>query len=218
MRKIDFKLLVVAVLLFLSGCKQSKKYHDTNDDKLEVDATDKLAAIVTFQKKINKEYADPETSPLPDRYRKDFESLDFFEPDTNYVVMARLERTPNALPFMMSTTTDRQTEEVVFGVLYFKLFGEDYQLELYQNQELMLEEGFEDYLFLPFLDETNGVETYAAGRYMDLRIPETNEVLLDFNTAYNPYCAYNKKYSCPLVPKINTLPIPIKAGVKAFKK
>jgi uncharacterized protein (DUF1684 family) len=79
-----------------------------------------------------------------------------------------------------------------------------------------LEEAYVDYLFLPFSDATNGNETYSGGRYIDLRIPTSDSVLIDFNKAYNPYCAYNPKYSCPIVPKQNRLPIPVRAGVKAF--
>jgi uncharacterized protein (DUF1684 family) len=81
----------------------------------------------------------------------------------------------------------------------------------------MQQEGMEDYLFLPFLDETNGFETYGGGRYLDLRIPVGDTIEIDFNTAYNPFCAYNEKYSCPIVPRENYLQTRIEAGVKAFK-
>jgi uncharacterized protein (DUF1684 family) len=155
---------------------------------------------------------------LPDRYRKDFEELDFFVPDTNYVVQAKLVHTPDAVPFEMPTTTDRKTTEVVYGIAHFMLNGHERQLEVYQNKELMLEEGFEDYLFLPFTDLTNDEETYGGGRYIDLRIPNEDFISIDFNRAYNPSCAYNKKYSCPIVPKINHLRTNVLAGVKAFDK
>ena len=82
----------------------------------------------------------------------------------------------------------------------------------------MNEDGFKDYLFLPFMDDTNGEQTYAGGRYIDLRIPEGNTLKIDFNKAYNPYCAYNEKYSCPIVPRENYLDVAVKAGVKVFKK
>ena len=82
----------------------------------------------------------------------------------------------------------------------------------------MKEEGYEDYLFLPFLDDTNGEESYGGGRYIDCRIPEGDTIEIDFNKAYNPYCAYNENYSCPIVPRENYLAIEVKAGVKVFKK
>ena len=71
-----------------------------------------------------------------------------------------------------------------------------------------------DHLFLPFTDNTNGVETYGGGRYIDLKIPAGNTINIDFNKAYNPYCAYSDKYSCPIPPPENHLDIEIKAGIK----
>ena len=75
---------------------------------------------------------------------------------------------------------------------------------------------YKDYLFLPFTDPTNGVTTYGGGRYLDLMIPATKVVQLDFNKAYNPYCAYSGNYSCPIPPEENHLEIEIKAGVKKY--
>ena len=118
----------------------------------------------------------------------------------------------------MKTTTNRVSEKRVFGVLSFMLKGEEYELSIYQGKDLMHREGFEDYLFLPFFDETNGDETYGGGRYIDARIPEGDIMTIDFNKAYNPYCAYNDKYSCPIVPRKNYLAMKVEAGVKAFKK
>jgi len=200
------------------SCKQKKKYHDVAEEKIAAIQTDATADILKFQKELNEEFKNPETSPLSDTYRKDFEELDFFAPDTSYVVKAKLVRTPEAIPFLMPTNTDRKSEEVVYGIAYFRLNGEVRQLEIYQNKELMLEEEYVDYLFLPFTDLTNTEETYGGGRYIDLRIPKTDEIIIDFNRAYNPYCAYNKKYSCPLVPAVNHLNTKVLAGVKDFKK
>ncbi|RKR12351.1 hypothetical protein CLV91_2477 [Maribacter vaceletii] len=209
-------VLVVLSILVLS-CKQEKKYHDITQEKKEKVKDTLLAGIIEWQKELNEEYEDPETSPLPDRYRKDFKTLDFFEPDTTFVVIADFERTPEAIPFLMPTTTDRQSEEVVYGIATFILKGKKHKLEIYQNRKLMLQEEYKDYLFLPFIDKTNGKQTYGGGRYIDLSIPEGNTIVINFNKAYNPYCAYNKKYSCPIVPGINSLDIEVLAGVKAFK-
>ncbi len=209
-----------AVILFamVISCKQEKRYHDlVKKESLNI-GSNSVQEILNFQNKTNEEFKNPETSPLPDKYRKDFLGLDFFPPDTNYVVKAKLVRTPEALPFLMPTTTDRKSEEVVFGIAYFSLNGKEHQLEVYQNKELMLEEEYRDYLFLPFTDATNGTETYTGGRYLDLRIPSGDIIILDFNRAYNPYCAYNKKFSCPIVPGVNDLKTPVRAGIKAFKE
>ena len=210
------QLFLVLFLLSLS-CKE-KRYHDQEEKNAVQLESGALEDIMQFQKKMNEEFKDPATSPLPDRFRKDFATLDFYEPDTTYRIKAKFTRTPEALPFMMPTTTERQTEEVVFGIITFSLKGRTHKLEVYQNQELMQQEKYRDYLFLPFADLTNGEDTYGGGRYLDLTIPKGDTILLDFNKAYNPYCAYNPKYSCPLVPKQNRLDIEIRAGVKVFKK
>lgn len=204
--------------LVIIACADEKKYHDSKEKVILNTATDKLASIMQFQKELNAEFKDPEVSPLPDRYRKNFEGLDFFKPDTNYVIKAKFTRTPDAIPFLMPTTTDRESEEVVYGIAQFKMNGKEFSLEIYQNPELTLKEGYEDYLFLPFTDNTNGTETYGGGRYLDLRIPDGNVIVLDFNKAYNPYCVYNKKYSCPLVPSVNNLDTKVMVGVRDFEK
>jgi len=213
-----YVILYFVSVIILMGCKPEKKYHDESPLKTTVATNAFEKDVLKFQNEQNEELKDPETSPLPDRFRKYFESLDFFKANVNYKVEAKFVRTPEAIPFLMPTTTDRKSKEVVYGVLHFSLKGETYQLEVYQNEELMLEEGYEDYLFLPFTDLTNGEETYTGGRYIDLRIPDSTMITLDFNKAYNPLCVYNKKYSCPIVPKVNHLNTSILAGVKDFKK
>ena len=210
-------LIVLAATATFSGCGDGKKYHDENAP-LQPGGNEVLADIRDFQASLNASFRNPEVSPLPDRYRKDFEGLEFFPPDTAYRVRARLQLTPEALPFDMPTSTAEMTQERLFGILTFELQGQPYRLEVYQNPDLMLQEGFEDYLFLPFTDRTNGEETYEGGRYIDLRIPEGDVLLLDFNKAYNPYCAYNPSYSCPIVPEVNHIPARIRAGVKRFVK
>lgn len=210
--------LMIVLVVALTACKQEKKYHDLVQKDAAIAQTDRLADILKFQKELNAEFKNPESSPLPDKYRKNFESLDFFGPDTNYIVTAKFSRTLEAIPFLMPTTTDRKSKEVVYGIAEFYLNGKNHRLEIYQNQELMKEEGYEDYLFLPFTDQTNGEETYAGGRYIDLRIPGSDDLAIDFNRAYNPYCVYNKKYSCPLVPGVNALDTKVMVGVKDFKK
>lgn len=209
----------ITVLIFcvMVSCGQEKKYHDAKPNIESITKSDKLADILLFQEELNSEFKNPESSPLPDRFRIDFESLEFFEPDTNYIVEAELVRTPEALPFSMPTTTGRESTEVVYGIAKFTLNGKDHELEIYQSPELITQAEYEDYLFLPFTDNTNGQETYGGGRYLDLRIPKGNKIILNFNKAYNPYCAYNKKFSCPIVPKVNNLDTEIKVGVKAFE-
>lgn len=215
MRNLPF-LFFFAFLII--GCKQEKKYHDEKHNQISTIDSDEIKNVLSFQAELNEEFKNPDTSPLPDKYRKNFAALDFFEADINFVVIAKFVRTPEALPFLMPTTTERKSEEVVYGIAHFEINGKEHQLEVYQNKKLMLQEEYIDYLFLPFTDATNGNETYPGGRYIDLTIPDNDSILIDFNKAYNPYCAYNKKYSCPIVPSVNTLDIEVRAGVKDFKK
>ncbi|HUH46047.1 MAG TPA: DUF1684 domain-containing protein [Arenibacter sp.] len=210
--------LILILILCVFGCKDNKKYHDDQLGETDIVYNGGLGDAFAFQKKLNAEFKDPETSPLPDRYRKNFKELDFFAPDSTYLVMAKFIKTPEALPFFMPTTTGGRTEEVVYAKVRFTLDGKTHELEVYQNLELIQQEKYKNYLFLPFSDLTNGEETYEGGRYLDLAIPEGDTILLDFNKAYNPYCAYNAKYSCPIVPKQNSVDAQIRAGVKAFMK
>lgn len=212
------RVLVLILILCTWGCKENKRYHDSQQGKTDVVYTGGLADAYAFHEKLNRDFKDPEISPLPDRYRKNFEGLDFFAPDSNYLIKAKFTRILAPLPFFMSTSTGGRTEEIVYGKVSFSFNGKEHELEVYQNLELRKQKEYENYLFLPFSDRTNGEETYGAGRYLDLTIPEGDTILLDFNKAYNPYCAYNAKYSCPLVPEQNRLDTEIRAGVKAFNK
>ena len=169
------------------------------------------------QKQQNSFFKDASKSPLKPKDLKTFEGLDFFPIDSLFVVEAQLKRTPNTSYFDMKTTTDRVTKERVFGVLSFMINSKSYALNVYQAAPDPDSKTESDYLFLPFLDATNGIETYGGGRYIDLSIPDGNLLTIDFNTAYNPYCAYNEKFSCPIVPRENYLPLKINAGVKRFK-
>ena len=116
----------------------------------------------------------------------------------------------------MKTTTDRAPLYVKYGEISFNLNGEKFKLNVYQNLELIKKPGFKKHLFLPFSDLTSGNETYIGGRYIDMEIPKGKTIIIDFNQAYNPYCAYNYKYSCPIVPLENDLATHINAGVKKF--
>ena len=196
-------ILFVLLLITIVSCAQDKR---------------PIAGETEFQRELNAEYKDATSSPLKDKDRKHFKGLDFFKYDSTFVVMASFKRTPYETVFKMKTTTSRLPEYVKYGVVNFELKGQSYTLNIYQNQALVEDKEYEDYLFLPFLDKTNGEESYGGGRYIDMRIPEGNEIEIDFNKAYNPYCAYNEIYSCPIVPRANYLELEIRAGVKAFDK
>lgn len=169
-----------------------------------------------FQETLNKEYGNREDSPLTEEDFKVFKGLDFFPINEKFIVEAKFTRTPKEKVFKMKTSTIRLPEYVKYGELTFTIDGKTHKLNLYQNIDLTKKEGYEDYLFLPFSDLTCGKESYIGGRYIDMRIPKGETMTIDFNKAYNPYCAYNHKYSCPIVPLENDLDIEILAGVKKF--
>ena len=175
-------------------------------------------SVIQFQKNMNEHYADSAKSPLKKKDLAVFQALEFFSINEKYFVKATFKRTKKEKPFEMKTTTSRRPLYVKYGELHFEIDGIPCQLNVYQNVEFSKKPGYKNSLFLPFTDYTSGVESYGGGRYIDLEIQKGNTWAIDFNQAYNPYCAYNEKYSCPIVPEENDLKVEIKAGVKAFKK
>ena len=173
-----------------------------------------VSAVAKFQKDLNTEYADVKTSPLTTEDLAVFKTLDFYPANEQFFVIAKFVRTKKEKPFEMKTSTDRKPLYVKYGEVLFMIDGKELKLNVYKNIELSKKPGYKDYLFLPFSDLTSGNESYIGGKYIDLRIPKDDTIVIDFNTSYNPYCAYNHKYSCPKVPLENDLNIEIKAGVK----
>ncbi|KAA1246081.1 DUF1684 domain-containing protein [Aquimarina sp. RZ0] len=176
-----------------------------------------IKKILVFQSTLNEEFASEEKSPLTSKDFKEFKELDFFAIDTSYSIMAKFVRTPYETPFIMKTTTEREPVYVKYGEAHFTLQEKEFILNIYQSQGLKTQSEYENYLFLPFTDLTNGLTSYEGGRFMDLTIPEGDNILIDFNTAYNPYCAYSSRYSCPIPPEENHLDLEIPAGVKNYK-
>lgn len=195
------------ILVFTIACSQPTI---TKEQQAQLDAAKEA------QYELNLQYADKEESPLTDEDFKTFQNLDFFPIDLKYIVKASFIKNDFPVPFEMATSTDRKPLYQKYGSLYFKVDDIKCELPVYQNVSAMQKEEYKNYLFVPFTDKTNGKESYGGGRYLDLELPLEAEVILDFNKAYNPYCAYNHKYSCVIPPKENDLKVAIKAGVEAF--
>lgn len=192
-----FKLTAVfCIFLVCFNCKEGKRFSTSESE---------------FQTSLNALFKDASRSLLKPENLKTFKGLSFFPVDSSFVVVAKLKRTNTSNFFEMKTSTTRLSKERVFGILSFKIKGLDYSLKVYQSESSVLESS--DYLFLPYLDATNGLTTYGGGRYIDLTIPDGDHIWLDFNKSYNPYCVYNARYSCPIVPRENFLPIKVEAGV-----
>jgi uncharacterized protein (DUF1684 family) len=180
-----------------------------------------LMGKTEYQRALNASYKDASKSPLKKKDLKKFKGLDFFLVDSTFIVIAKLTKIANAPIFEMATTTDRKPLYKEYGLLKFKLKGAETQLTIYQSQDDLRDEKYKNYLFLPFTDDTSGNESYGGGRYMDVMTTDEKAdgtISLNFNNTYNPYCAYNDKYSCPLTPRKNHLDIEVKAGIKVFEK
>ncbi|REC48704.1 hypothetical protein DRF68_11665 [Candidatus Chryseobacterium massiliae] len=170
--------------------------------------------IKKFQKELNAEYLNPKETPLRGENFKNFKQHPFFPINLKYRITAKFEKTENAEPFDLPTSSGKTKPYREFGKATFQLDGKSYTLTLYQSLDLIKQKKYKDHLFLPFRDATNEKETYGGGKYLDLTIPKGKTIILDFNKSYHPYCAYNAyDYNCPVVPEENKLPVEIRAGV-----
>ena len=135
----------------------------------------------------------------------------FFAPDQNYRVNASFEKLNDSIGFIMKTSGTQIQQYFRYGKLSFVIHDTVHYLFIYQSKSLLTIKEYKDYLFLPFTDLTTGDDTYGGGRYIDLLIVDikANTLLVDFNKAYNPYCAYAVGYNCPIPPKENYLPVAI---------
>lgn len=177
-----------------------------------------IEKIKEHREKMRQKFLNPKESPLPKKDLKKFTDLDYFPIDLKYYVKVKFKEHSVKQFLKIKTTTDRVMEYVRFAELTFEIEGQEYTLQAYQNEYLSLNPKFGNYLFIPFYDDTNALESYGGGRYIDFYISDSEEIFLDFNLAYNPNCCYNGKFSCPIPPKENYLPIQLKAGAKDFDK
>jgi len=173
------------------------------------------AQVAEWQKKYMDDFLSDANSPLK---KDDLQYLRFYDADSTYRVTAKEELLSNEQSFIMPVFVGTGRQYVRYAILKFTLKGQPMQLTVYRNIALSAMPQYKDYLFLPFTDETNGTETYGGGRYIDLRDGDfkSNEIEIDFNKSYNPYCAFSGGYACPKPPDENHLQVAIKAGEKLF--
>ena len=152
------------------------------------------------------------SSPLLDIDRGKFTGLDYYPVNPELRFQVRLERYSSPKTIRMATNTGEIRGGLIYGFFEFTVENQTCRVQVYR-----LEEAFsKPALFIPFIDATSGVETYEGGRYLDLTENTSGIYDLDFNRAYNPYCAYNPEYSCPAPPTENALPVYIRAGEKKY--
>ena len=152
-------------------------------------------------------------SPIPPDERPNFKGLNYFPPNSDYRVTSKLERFDTSEHIMMATSTGTQQAYLRCGAFTFEIEGRSLKLIVYKSAEDLYARS----LFIPFSDQTSGRETYAAGRYLDIEEQGGSDYELDFNMAYNPYCAYSEEYTCSIPPAENKLPFKILAGEKNYK-
>jgi uncharacterized protein (DUF1684 family) len=164
--------------------------------------------------------ADFVTNPRSPLTASDTAFLDFFPVNYDWIFpLAKFERTPNAEPFIMMTYSGQKRDYVQFGILKFVANGQPQTLNIYQNIRLIQDSTYRDHLFLPFKDLTNGEESYGGGRYLDFKQSDIvgDQITLDFNLCYNPWCAFSDGFNCPIPPSENHLEIEVPAGERNFK-
>jgi uncharacterized protein (DUF1684 family) len=144
-----------------------------------------------------------------------FTGLKYFPPDPQYNIVADLTPIQQKKVIVLGTSDGKEEHYLEYAYADFELHGKQQRLLILEIMEMGQSRGK---LFLPFADETSADETYGAGRYLDVsRNTGSNSITLDFNKAYNPYCAYEDEFSCPFPPKENLLTVSIKAGEKNYK-
>ena len=206
------ELIAVLIMAFWS-CDSSKKWETQYETQDMPKPTTYEGQVNRYRDSISAVFFSGSNQVLPKADISPEGRLHYFPPNEAYRVKAEFEPITAVEIFRRKTNTDRLPEYKKYGILHFRLANQDLQLFLYQNVEQP------DYLFCPFKDLSNGDQSYGSGRFLDFKADDlTNvaDVVLDFNYAYNPYCAYNKNYSCPLPPVENHLDIAIYAGEKKW--
>lgn len=200
-------VFTILVLFLFAAFSRAQTFYGTTDIKF-------------FREGRDKEFRNREESPLKEEDFSAFNGLNYFPVNRKFRVKAKFTRVSDEKYFQMPTSSGITKKFVKYGVLNFRLNGKNHSLNVYQADLAVLKKlpEYADLLFVPFKDLTNGEETYGGGRYIDIKQPSTGEVILDFNLAYNPNCAYgSERYNCPIPPKENFLQIEIRAGEKSFK-
>lgn len=178
-------------------------------------AQDFDAEIAQHREDYKREFLNDKRAPLE---TDDLAHLHFYAPDSHYRVEASVTMVEGEEPIIIPTYSGINKNYLRYARLDFELQGLPYSLSLYKSIDLISNPLYVDYLFLPFTDSTNDQETYGGGRYLDLHASDIKDgkITVDFNKAYNPYCAYSSGYNCPIPPKENQLPIAIPAGEQKY--
>ncbi len=162
-----------------------------------------MSEVADFRKEKDELFGTKDESPLTAEQKSGFQGLKYFPEEEKYRVKAAVEKGDGGLIDVKTSAGDTEAYKR-YGKIKFELEGRELSLNVYQSTD-------GGHLFLPFMDATNQTETYHDGRYVEIE-EDDGKVDLDFNYAYNPYCAYNENFRCPITPAENTLDVEIKAG------
>lgn len=191
----------IICILFLSLSITAESQNDLKD-------------FIRFKDSLNNNFRGDELSPLTEEQKEIFNELNFFDFNPKLIVKARFERKESDNSILLKTTTKRKPLYQVYGYLYFKIDGKNQRLTVLKSTGMSPDDEYADYLSVMFTDETTGDGSYAVGRYMGLHAPLPENITLNFNHTYNPYCAYGKRFSCPIPPRENHINLRVEAGVK----
>lgn len=169
-----------------------------------------MSPLENYRKSKNEAFRAELESPLTADQRREFNGLQYFPENPALKLTVSIDEYPEQKIVLMQTSTGSVKEYVQYGQFTFDVNGQAATLQVYQDLE-------RNYYFLPFVDATSPEETYGAGRYLDLEPMPGGKFVVDFNYAYNPYCAYNDNWTCPIPPKENRIAVRIEAGEKNFK-
>lgn len=212
--------LIILLLLFNAcGMDNAPKLVDTKDSEKESLIEDDGKPL-TIDKLIEKSRKEKDRilklspdSPIIKADRASFQGLKYFPVDLKYRLEARLEPYSNSEKIKILTSKGEQDEYIKYGALKFTIDSVECSLDAFKSTAPDVDS---KRLFIPFKDATSGKETYGSGRYLELEESANKAYTIDFNLAYNPYCAYNADFSCPIPPAQNTLKVAIKAGEKNY--
>ena len=195
-------MVLIVVIIFVYSILDSSMKKDKYWEAMEA----KRNKIIDFM--VN----DTE-SPFNQNEDVKYEGLNFFEIDPDFRVKVRIEKLSPPLPFNMQMTDGKTDEYFKYAFAYFTLGGAEQRLVLLKSKQF-----YDDpWLFLPFYDETSAIETYGGGRFLNVEYHGEKEIYIDFNMAYNPYCAYTDAYRCPVPPSENRITIKVTAGERNYK-
>ena len=165
--------------------------------------------ILETRKQIDHFFKSSEESPLAEDQKKAFQGLNYYPVNEEYHFVLKLHKFDHPDEIILIASKGDERKYILLGYFEFQVKGEVFRLTAYKIPD-------SEYILVPFKDATTGIETYGGGRYINIDSVGPDLYRLDFNMAYNPYCAYNPAYSCILIPSENILPIPIPAGQKNF--